>query len=148
MVIGKIKKFDQKLYDKYDTPARNIIKNMLKEYVSDNPNIYGEDMILNIPDCRYKYLELQVCTNWLDEDKYPYDCPFVYARKANFDDKTLFLILNRNMTKGLIFNRKSLSPKPRRLKKFSRYFVYDVPWHCVMQLYMQDLTSDALKLYY
>src|SRR5438132_1694419 len=100
VVPGKIKKFSHKLYEKYDIPARRIIKERLGEQVADNPNIYDQDMILNMPNCKYKYLELQVCTKWTG-DKYPYDKPFVYARKKLFSDDTLFLILNRHMTSGL-----------------------------------------------
>ena len=78
-------------------------------------------MILNIPECKYKYLELQVCTKWVT-DKYPYNKPFVYARKNLFSDDTLFLIFDKYMTTGLLFDKKSLLPKPRRLKKYSRSF--------------------------
>ena len=65
---------------KYDVPARKIIKEKLGENVEDNPDIYHEDMLLNIPECKYNYLELQVCTKWIS-DKYPYRNPFVLCKK-------------------------------------------------------------------
>lgn len=145
-VIGKIKKFDQKLYDKYDVPARNKVKEKLKDYVVDNENIYEQDMILNIPDCKYKYLELQACTKWIG-DKYPYTKPFVYARKKLFSTDTLFLIVDKKMTKGLLFDQKSLEIKPRRLKKYSRYFVYEIPWHRILQIDLEDLDIELIKMY-
>jgi hypothetical protein len=144
--IGKIKKFNQKLYDKYDTPARAIVKEILGDNVEDNPDIYNEDMILKIDNCKYKYLELQVCVNWIDE-KYPYSKPFVYARKSKFSEDTLFLILNKAMTHGLIFDRKSLLDIPRRLKLYSRYFVYEVPWYRVMRINLEVMSIETFQLY-
>ena len=137
-MIGRIKKFDEELYNKYDVPARELMKKILGTCVSDNPDIYKEDMILNMENSKYKYLELQVCTNWIS-DKYPYEKPFVYARKKLFSDKTLFVILNRHMTCCLLFDQKSLLAKPRRLKRYSRTFVYEVPWYRVIQTDLDDL---------
>ena len=145
-VIGKIKKFDQKLYEKYDIPARTKIKEKLLEFVEDNPDIYKEDMLLKIPECKYKYLELQVCVKWINE-KYPYDKPFVYARKKLFSEDTLFLIFNKNMTTGLLFDKKSLLDKPRRLKKYSRHFVFEAPWHRILTVNIDDLDTETIKLY-
>lgn len=143
---NRIKKFDQKLYDKYDIPARDIVKKVLGDNVCDNPDIYNEDMILKIDNCRYKYLELQVCTQWTD-DRYPYDAPYVYARKQKFSDDTLFLVFNRKMDVCLLFDKKSLKLKPRRLKKYSRYFVYETNWHRVMRVNIDHLDSETIKLY-
>lgn len=144
--IGKIKKFDQKLYDKYDIPARIKLKQLLPGYVFDNDDIYGEDMKLNIPGCKYKFLELQVCVKWIS-DKFPYERPFVYSRKAGFSDDTLFLILDKHMTCGLIFDKKSIYEKPRRLKKYSRYFVYEVPWNRVLPVNFDDFDFNTVCLY-
>src|ERR1700744_4574759 len=78
-LIGKNKKFSQQLYEKYDLPARELIKSKLGDKVKDNPDIYAEDMIIVDPECKYKYIELQVCTDWIGET-YPYKYPFVYER--------------------------------------------------------------------
>lgn len=145
-VIGKIKKFSSALYEKYDIPARNKIKEKLSGYVQDNPDIYEQDMILNIPQCKYKYLELQVCTNWVGE-KYPYEKPFVYARKNLFSEDTLFLIFDKHMTTGLLFDKESLLSKPRRLKKYSRTFVFEAPWHRVLSINLDELDTDIIKMY-
>jgi hypothetical protein len=146
IVIGKIKKFDQTLYDKYDVPARNIVKEKLIEHVSDNPNIYEEDMLLQIPSCKYKFLELQVCARWT-EDKYPFDKPFVYARKKLFSDKTLFIIFNKDMSLGLLFDKNSLLDEPKRLRKYSRSFAYEVPWHRVLRFIVDELSVEIIKMY-
>jgi hypothetical protein len=146
-VPGKIKKFDERLYNKYDVPAREIIKQKLgDENVCDNPDIYAEDLLITSPTCKYKFLELQVCTHWTGK-QYPYDMPFIYARKATFSCDTLFLILNKYMTRGIIFNRSSLVDKPRRLKKYSRYYVYDVPWNRVLSVELESLDIDMLNMY-
>jgi len=144
--VGKIKKFDPILYEKYDIPARNIVKEKLGTHVQDNPDIYEQDMILDIPGCKYKYLELQVCTKWVG-DKYPYDKPFVYARKKLFSEDTLFLIFDKHMTCGLLFDKKSLLPKPRRLKKYSRSFVFEVPWHRVLSIDLDEFDIEVIKVY-
>lgn len=145
---GKIKKFDQSLCDKYDIPAREIVKKRLgEENICDNPDIYAEDMIITNESCKYKFLELQVCVSWTGE-KYPYNLPFIYERKFSFSDKTLFLVLNRYMTRGLIFNRASVIDKPRRLKKYSRYFVYEVPWHRVLPIQIDTFDMETLEIYH
>lgn len=144
--ITRKKKFDEHLLTKYDLPAREKIKKILGEGIIDNPDKYGEDMIICNENCSYKYLELQVYSNWIET--FPFKYPFVYARKIKYDDQTLFLAMNYNMTKGLIFDKKSFDKqKPRRYKKYSREFVYDVPWHRVMQVYINKLDWQTLKLY-
>ena len=143
---GKIKKFDEKLYNKYDIPARDIIKNKLGNCVKDNPDIYAEDLILEDESCPYKYIELQVCAKWNSEN-YPYEYPFVYERKGHFSDDTLFILFNKNMNRGLIFDKKSLNKEPKRIKKYSRTFIYDVPWKNVMSFYVEYFDIELLRTY-
>ncbi|ARF08853.1 hypothetical protein Catovirus_1_903 [Catovirus CTV1] len=143
---GKIKKFDQKLYDKYDIPAREIMKKILGNNIRDNPDIYAEDMILELPECKYKFVELQVCAKWIN-DKYPHEYPFVYERKGHFSDDTLYIIFSKNMTRGLIFDKKSLNKEPKRIQKYSRTFVYDVAWRYVMPFITEFLDADVIKSY-
>ncbi len=144
---GTIKKFDKKLFDKYDTPAREIIKNKIGIEIIDNPDIYGADMIIQIPKCKYEYLELQVCATWT-EDRYPHVNPYVYERKGHFSEKTLYLIFNKAMTRALLFDKKSLMPNPRRVQKYSRSYVYDVYWHRVFPVEIEDFDSAILLSYY
>jgi len=146
MLKGKIKKFDQKLYDIYDTPAREIIKKKLGECVKDNPDIYAEDLLIENDKCKYKFIELQVCAKWTNND-YPFKLPFVFERKGHFSDKTLFIILNKDMNKGLLFGKKFLKKEPRRYKKYSRYFVYEIDWFYVMRFYCEYLDMDLLEIY-
>lgn len=143
---GHIKKFDQKLCDKYDIPARNKIKEILGEYIIDNPDLYGADMILNIPECRYKYIELQVCTTWIGE-KFPHQLPFIYERKIKYENDTLFLVFDKNLKKGLLFSRKYVTDKKKRLKKYSREFIYEVRWNYVMPIYMETFDKNELLKY-
>lgn len=141
---GKIRKFNEELYKKYDIPAREKIKQVLSEYIADNPDKYGADMLIKSDKCKYKYLELQVCTQWT-ENKYPHDNIFIWERKGKYNDDTLFLTFNKDLTMGYIFDTSKLDKnKPRRLKKYSREFVYDIPWNQVMLVYMKHLTSDDI----
>ena len=56
-IKGKHKAFDQQLYDKYDTSARNKIKEIFKDFVKDNPNIYAQDLIITYEDYKYQFIE-------------------------------------------------------------------------------------------
>jgi hypothetical protein len=143
-MIGKIKKFNQKLYDKYDIPARQIIKEKIGEdNVKDNEDIYAEDMIITHPKCRYKYLELQACAEWVYND-YPHEKPFVFERKGHFNDDTLFIIFNKHFTKLLLFSKVGLHKNPIRLKKYSRFYKYEVGWSYVFKIQVDDLSIDNL----
>jgi hypothetical protein len=146
-LFGKHKKFDQKLYVKYDIPARKKIKDRLGSFVEDNPNKFEQDFIINSEKCKYKFLEIQVCSNWVNE-KYPYKNIYIYETKARFDDSTLFLTLNRFLTRGYIFDAESFkNSKPHRLKKYSRYFVYDIPWNKVIYVNIDNMDKETFEFY-
>lgn len=144
--VGKQKKFDTTLYNKYDIPLRELIKEKLKDNVKDNDNIYDQDLIINDKDCKYKFMELQVCTQWI-HDKFPYNEPYIYERKIKFSKDTLYIISNRHMDKLLIFDRESVNAKPQRIKKFSRTFVYSVPWNRILHCPVESLDMDTINMY-
>jgi hypothetical protein len=148
-LIGVHRRFNDKMFNKYDIPARNKIKEQLGNFVKDNRNIYGQDLIINSPTCKYKYLEIQVCINWINtDDIYPYKNVCIYERKAHYGSDTLFLTLNKNMTSGYLFDHDSFATsKPRRLKKYSREYVYDIPWNKVMKVYTQYLDKETIESY-
>jgi hypothetical protein len=146
-LVGRHSKFNQELFEKYDIPARAKIKEALGEFVIDNPDKYKQDLVITDQTCKYKYIELQVCSNWVN-DKFPHDKVYVYERKYHYDNDTLFITLNKSMTKGVLFDAKSFKAnKPRRIKKYSREFVYDVPWNKILPFSMDDLCSELIKLY-
>jgi len=145
-IAGNIKKFNKKLYDKYDLCARNIIKNRFPDNVKDNEDIYGEDLMFHSPPIPYKYIEVQVCAKWTS-DKYPFLYPFVYARKMRFSQDTLFVTFNQNLTKVIIFGRKSIDNTPTRLKKYDREMVHYVSWMRAMMLDTENFTIDTIKSY-
>lgn len=64
---GKHRVFSQEMFDKYDVPARDKIKRVLTDFVSDHPDDKKQDLVINDPECKYKYLELQVCPSWIGE---------------------------------------------------------------------------------
>ena len=98
---GKHKAFDKRLFNLYDRPARDKIKKVLKDFVIDNPNQYEQDLIITDPNYKYKFIELQVCTSWIGEN-YPFDNVFIYERKYHHNNDTIFITLNKNMTKYLV----------------------------------------------
>lgn len=144
---GVCRKFNKKDFDKYDTPARKVVKDKLGDYVQDNPNIYKQDMLIPSPNCRYNFLEIQVCAGWVEEE-YPFDTVYIYERKAVYDSDTLFLTLSSNLKYGFLFEYNSIKKiTPRRLKKYSREFVYDIPWSKVLKVYIEHLDKETLELY-
>lgn len=146
-IVGKHSVFNQKLSDIYDTPARNKVKQVLGDFVKDHPIENQQDLIITDEECKYRFLELQVCSNWIFP-RYPYPYPYIFARKYKYQNDTLFLTLNKQMDKGYIFDAESFkNVKPRRLKKYSREFVYDIPWHRVLQVEMDSLDPDIIKSY-
>jgi hypothetical protein len=144
-LVGMRHVFDQHLHDKYDIPARQKIKEILGKYVEENSDQYQQNMILKIIKCKYKYLELQVCADWHDE--YPHNRVFVYERKAKYGSDTLYLTLNRSMTKGYIFSRDAFEDKPRRLKKYSREFVYDIKRSHALHVTMDEFNKYLILSY-
>ena len=145
-MLGKIKKFDENLYNKYDIPARDILKSKLGDKIKDNPDIYAEDMIIDDIDCKYKFLEIQACADWIGE-KYPHNKPFVFERKGHFDDKTLFILFDKHLTKALLFAKTSLEKIPVRTKKYSRYYKYEVPWNKVITVHMENFSIEDVYLF-
>ena len=147
-LVGKRRIFDQTLFEKYDIPARDKIKLALCDFVIDNPDIYQQDLVIVDTDyTKYKYIEIQVFTYW-STDNVPNTPIFVYERKAKYDTDTLFITLNKNMTTCLIFNAQSFKhSKPRRLKKYSREFVYDVPGHRIVTVSLVKLSPKFIKMF-
>lgn len=148
-LIGSHRRFNEQMYNKYDIPAREKIKQILGDFVNDNPDIYSQDLIINSTTCKYKYLEIQVCINWINsDDVYPYPNINIYERKTHYSDDTLFLTLNKNLTCGYLFDAKSFKgSKPRRLKKYSREFVCDIPWNKIMKVYIKHLDQETIESY-
>lgn len=143
---GKINRFNADLYIKYDIPAREKVKDILKDFIYDNPDKYGADLVINSKKkCKYKYLELQVCTQWT-KDKFPYKNIYIWERKAKYDNNTLFLTLSKDLSIGYLFDISKLDKeKPRRFKKYSRELVYDIKWNQVMLVYMKYLTKEMIE---
>lgn len=143
---GKIKKFDQKLSDVFDTKSREIIKKLLGESVDDNPNKYGEDMIVVNKMIPYDYIELQVYGKWTDQ-YFPYSMPFVYERKLKFCDRTLFICFNSQYDKLVMFCRSAIRPKRYRLKKYSREMICYVPWGRALCIDTKSFTIESILNY-
>ena len=149
-LVGAHSRFKQKLFDKYDTPARNKLKEVLGDYIEDNPNKYAQDFIIKSDKCKYKYLEVQVCSTWSGGSKYPYEKVWIFERKSvyNYDSSTLFITLSRDLKEGYLFDIDSIKGiKPRRMKKYSREFVYDIPWHRVLKVHTCVLDRETIELY-
>ncbi len=145
-VKGKVRKFDQKLFDKYDVDARELTKRIFKDKIKDNPNEFGEDMIFVVDNFPYKYLELQVFSKW-DSEKFPYDYPFVYSRKMKFSKDTLFVTFNKHMNEVIIFAREFINDKESRLKKYDRELINYVSWKHSTRMHVNVFTLNSIRRY-
>jgi len=145
-MMGRAKKFDQKLSDAFDTKSREMIKKLLKDSVDDNPNKYGEDMIVIDKKIPYHYIELQVYGKWSGK-YFPHNMPYVYERKMKFSDKTLFVCFNSKYDELIMFCRTSIHPKKYRLKKYSREMICYVPWSRAVRIEIKDFTIESILNY-
>jgi hypothetical protein len=91
-------------------------------------------------------LEIQACADWIG-DKYPHEKPFVFERKGHFNDKTLFILFDKHLTKALLFAKTSLEETPVRTKKYSRYFKYEVQWNKVVSIHMENFSIEDIYLF-
>lgn len=146
-LIGKHSRFNQELYEKYDLPARDkIIKALGDDFVKNNPDDKKQDLVIIKQDFKYKYIELQVCTNWIND--FPYSNVYIYERKKIYGDDTLFITLDKHMTKGYLFDGASYNiDEPKRLKKYSREYIYPIKWNRVMPINIDTLTKEDIEMY-
>jgi len=107
-----------------------------------------QDFIINKNyNCKYNFLEIQVASNWVEE-KYPFENLWVYARKAKYSKDTLFLTLNKNLTLGYLFSYSSINQdKLKRLKKYSREFIYYVDWSKALLVYIDNLDKETILFF-
>lgn len=142
-IKGRIKAFDENLSNTFDTKSRDFLKNKLNGSVIDNPDKYGEDMIVVNEEIPFKYIELQVYGKW--KDVFPYGKPFIYERKMRFCGNTLFICFNYDMTKILMFSKSSIESNKYRAEKYSREYIHYIPWNKVFQLNADTFSLKTLK---
>lgn len=144
-MLGKLKKFNQTLSNKYDKKARDVIKVCLEDGVIDNPSIYGEDMLVITNRIPYGYIELQVYGTWID--KFPYSAPFVFERKMRFDNNTLFVCFNARFDQALIFSKNCISNQKVRSETYSDEYIHFVPWRNVIIVKVEKLNLGLILNY-
>jgi len=142
-IKGRIKAFDENLNNTFDTKARDFLKNKLNENVIDNPDKYGEDMIVVNEEIPFKYIELQVYGKW--KEGFPYGKPFIYERKMRFCENTLFICFNYDLTKILMFSKSSIDTNKYRAEKYSREYIHYIPWNKVFQINAEIFSLKILK---
>lgn len=142
-IAGKYKKFDQELCDKYDKPARELVKQKLGEFVEDNPNIYEQDMILHHK--KYKFLELQVCGSWINK-QYSEKTIKIFIRKARYGLDTAFITFSKDLDWGYIYDRASFQNcKPKRVAKYSKIYVFELPKNKATFFYSSCLCPETFQ---
>jgi hypothetical protein len=100
MIVSKNKKFDPKLHEQADEPAKTVTKFYVGRFgydAEDNPNIYGVDLI--VPDVCY--IEVERRFMWKEGDKFPFWNLHIPHRKRKFfnlDMPTLVFTWNYALT--------------------------------------------------
>jgi len=144
-MIGNIKIFDKTLYEKYDKKSREHIKSIFKEDITDNTDIYKEDMIVITDKIPFKYIELQVYSEWRTE--FPYKLPFIYERKMKYSEDTLFICFNSIYDQVIIFSKKMVSPNSQKIKINSNEYIHCVPWSNVVKTSITNLSYELINKY-
>lgn len=142
--LGVHKYFDENLLKKYDIPARKKVLGVFGSAVKENPDTFEQDFII-VGGNKYKYLEVQVCSTWTNKF-YPHKNITIYERKGKYGDDTLFLTLSNNLTLGYLFDLEGVDRnKPRRQRKYSREFVYDIPWRNAIRIEMYNIDEMDIE---
>ena len=106
------KKFDQKLFNKNDVPAREAAKKFWESrgvHARDNPDVYGPDLILDIGNL----LEVEIKHTW--RDKFPFDTLQLPERKEKFAKiGCMFMVFNSNLTQAFLFDGDTVLDSPKK----------------------------------
>jgi len=106
--MGKV--FSQELHDRYDSAAREAVKEYLTDLgwtVRDNPDIYGIDLFATVGN-RSIGVEVECKRGWIDEFKFR--SLHIPKRKEKFiSPENLFFVLNNEMNKAAIVSGDSLA---------------------------------------
>jgi len=131
-ISSEKKPFDKKLYDAFDLPAKNTVKEYLskkfkevREYTEDE---YGPDLIV---DNRF-FAEVEVKQNW-DKYDFPFETLNIPKRKEKYlkYGKILYFVLSKDMKRSIIVDginlkKEYLREVPNKYVPEGEYF-YQVP---------------------
>lgn len=141
----------ENLCERIDKKSRTIVKQKLGDAVKDNPDKSGEDMIVVSKKIPYSHIDLQVYGKWT-EDKFPYEFPFIYNKKMEFSNKTLFICFNATYDKLIMFSKSVVSLEGQKEKKGNTkkliHFVPMVPLSNTMIITTNNLNIDIIRNYY
>ena len=129
---GEYKKFDKKLFEKFDNSARERTKQFLRSQgceVVDNPNQYGVDLIAEKNGKKY-FVECEVKNVWSGKKFPPYfkDVQLPARKEKFFGNQTAFFIWNKELDNAVYFwssEIKHLKPQVvgnKYMKKGEKFF--------------------------
>jgi len=129
------KKFDQRLHDACDPPARNAVAEWLKTVhhvdALPNPDIYAVDLVLSRRGEHLGYAEVEV----RDWEYCPFDTIHIAQRKEKLfsHPRTTMYVVNRPLTHAYWIRANKIKEcplieVPNRAVAKDEYF-YDVPKH-------------------
>ena len=134
----QFKSFDRALFEANDKRARDAIKNYLGEECTDNPDIYGPDLMY-----KGKFIEVEVCKSWKG-GAYPYPDASIPGRKGKWKELNIEFwrlsndLSNVQITRGDQLDVKFLREIPNKYMREGEHF-YRIPKELVLEL---DLKGD------
>jgi hypothetical protein len=139
------KKFDQRLHDACDPPARNAVAEWLKTVhhvdALPNPDIYAVDLVLSRRGEHLGYAEVEV----RDWEYCPFDTIHIAQRKEKLfsHPRTTMYVVNRPLTHAYWIRANKIKEcplieVPNRAVAKDEYF-YDVPKHLWKVVNLTDI---------
>lgn len=134
MIISNNKKFDPKLHEEADAPAKTVTKYYVGRHgydAEDNPNIYGVDLI--VPGLCY--IEVERRFMWDNDGDFPYRYLHIPHRKRKFfnqDMPTLVFTWNHELTRfirlheDVIKNSKVIEKSTQAMPKGEHFYEVDI----------------------
>lgn len=126
-----VKPFSKELFERYDSAAREIIKEWLSDEgwaVRDNPDKYGIDLIAEKDGTEWM-VEVEVRTSW--NGNFPFKTLNLPTRKAKFKTpQTIFIVVSNDFehfyaVRGEVLDMCGFIEKDTRLTKGELF--YDIP---------------------
>lgn len=146
--VGRHKRFSAEL-GMWDVISRGRMRAVFGSTISDCPDIYGVDFLINDPTCRFTQLEIQVVKKWREGKEYPYENLSIFTRKGRYDDKTLFCSINRQLTECYFFYLSDADREnPVKLFPESKEYIFNISWDNAIKIFLHTVDGSILSRLY
>jgi len=142
------KPFNQKLHDKYDPPARRLIKAKIPE-AKEASSKYDVDLLLNDISF-FRSVEVEVISSWGNDTSGPFNgLPRLWERKyKRYDLDTLFVQINKEFNLICLFSKKMVNPKDWYSNSYYHDYSLGVEPGGYMVVDISKFNTDVINRYY